>query len=166
MALQWEENLGEYNSKQALYFLLHQEIQDANIEVKDLQQMRISTCVRFLVVYLHNLRWHKSASQDVLQCWCALFGVYAYFLVTCSVCHPSQCQYGCVSHDVRLLIQHVMTADMPLYMCEGHSQSLWFWHREGQIWAAVWADVEKAASLVTAVRPGTCSAARGAWNPL
>ena len=45
MALQWEENLGEYNSKQALYFWLHQEIQDANIKVKGLQQVRNSLCV-------------------------------------------------------------------------------------------------------------------------
>lgn len=48
----------------------------------------------------------------------ALFGVYAYFLAICSVCYPSQCQRGCVSGDVQLLVQHVMTADMLLYMCE------------------------------------------------
>lgn len=35
---QWEECCGEYRSKQALYFRLHQEMKDTNIKMKGLQQ--------------------------------------------------------------------------------------------------------------------------------
>lgn len=35
---QWEECCGEYRSKRALYFRLHQEMQDTNIKMKGLQQ--------------------------------------------------------------------------------------------------------------------------------
>ncbi len=40
MVLQWEECCGEYRSKRALYFRMHQEMQDANIKLKGLQQVR------------------------------------------------------------------------------------------------------------------------------
>ena len=57
MAVQWEECCGEYRSKRALYFRLHQEMQDTNIKMKGLQQVReLDTCIG-LFLYLHNLQW-------------------------------------------------------------------------------------------------------------
>jgi len=101
MALQWEECRGEYRSKHALYFRLRQEIQDTNIKVKGLQQVRNSLCVMgfFCICTIFDVTslLHK-------MCLRALFGVYAYFLVTCSVCQPSQSQCGCISHHGRLLM--------------------------------------------------------------
>jgi len=69
MALQWEECRGEYRSKHALYFRLRQEIQDTNIKVKGLQQVRNFT--RVMVSF----------------CICAIFnGTSMVQKMCCSVC--------------------------------------------------------------------------------
>jgi len=52
---------------------------------------KLHTCNGFFL-YLRNLQWHEYGSEDVLQCLCAVFGVDTYFLGTCSVCDPKQCQ--------------------------------------------------------------------------
>ncbi len=69
MALQWEECCGEYRSKRALYFRLHQEMQDTNIKMKGLQQVR--NFIRVMVLF----------------CTCAIFdGTSMVQKICCSVC--------------------------------------------------------------------------------
>ena len=52
---------------------------------------KLHTC-NGIVLYLRNFRWHKYGSENMLQCLCAVFGVDADFLGTCSICDPKQCQ--------------------------------------------------------------------------
>lgn len=39
--VQWEGYVQEYNSKHALYFRLHQDMQDTKVKVEGLQQVRL-----------------------------------------------------------------------------------------------------------------------------
>ena len=54
MAVQWEECCGEYTSKRALYFRLHQEMQDTNIKMKGLQQVRLRALNSFCICTIFN----------------------------------------------------------------------------------------------------------------
>lgn len=85
MTLQWEECCGEYRSKRAVYFRLHQEMQDTKIKMKGLQQVRnfIRVMVWFCICAIFDgTRWFRR--------YVAVFGLDADLLATCSACDPKQ----------------------------------------------------------------------------